>query len=89
MTGWKKAVTLTLLASFALVLVGWDIYVVGWGAPDAQDSISRNVLRVFSKYPTLNLVLGFILGHLFWPQKKPLTDEELLATVASRGLKPK
>ena len=77
MTSTKKKITLTLLAAFSLALVVWDIYVVVWGAADAQDSISRSLLQLFHKYPPLMLPLGIVLGHLCWPQKTPLTAQEL------------
>jgi hypothetical protein len=80
----KKLITLGLLGVALVGLVGWDIYVVGWGAPDAQDSISRSILQIFHKVPTANLVVGFVLGHLFWPQKAPLSAEELLGQAEAR-----
>lgn len=75
--------TLTLLTGCTLGLILWDVYAVAWGAPDAQDSISRSLLRLAHEYPMALLPVGIVLGHIAWPQKKPLTEGELFDRAAA------
>jgi hypothetical protein len=45
----------------------WDVFQASRGAP--EDSVSQTVFYWSIQYPVLPLILGILLGHLFWPQQ--------------------
>lgn len=64
-------VWLIVLFLFAhLVIAIWDIWAVTAGRP--EDTVSSALLDWARQAPVIVLVIGFILGHLFWPQFVPL-----------------
>lgn len=63
----RRITTVLLLVTIA-VLVGWDIYVAA--NEHSGDTISEIVLAVSLKRPAIPFAVGFVCGHLFWPQSK-------------------
>ena len=63
----RKATSLVLGAT-AILLIGWDIYVAGNRMPG--DTISELLLDFSIKHPIIPFILGVLVGHLFWPQKR-------------------
>lgn len=63
----NKELTLIILASVIVILVGWDIYAAF--SKEQGDTISSLVLAWSSRKPIIALAVGIIIGHLFWPQK--------------------
>jgi hypothetical protein len=66
-------VTLITLLTAVLGLVAYDVYLaVRWGY---EATISYQLLQASRAEPiiplALGLVLGILLGHLFWPQGQP------------------
>jgi len=55
-----------------MALVGLSIIVIdiiaftGWGD---EATLSRVTLSTSINHPTVPLAVGFVLGHLFWPQR--------------------
>jgi hypothetical protein len=69
-----KKVTVILIFAAIIVLVGWDIY----AAANAHkgDTISEIVFAASLKRPMIPFTVGFICGHLFWPQSKPKSGDK-------------
>ncbi len=65
-------VTLVTVLAALLGLVGYDIYLALRGGYPA--TISYQILQVSRAEPIIpllvGLILGILLGHLFWPQKQ-------------------
>lgn len=60
----------TWLLFVILVMVGaYDIY-AGWMFGN-DATISVYVLLIARRWPVLPLIVGLVLGHLFWPQSPP------------------
>lgn len=59
--------TILILAAVTAVLIGWDVYV--WQSPGSGDTISEVVLGWAKKTVVLPFAFGFLMGHLFWPQR--------------------
>jgi len=57
-TGFGLLVAITLL----LVLEGWALL-----NKKPNDTISETVWRISFKYPFVPFLVGFLMGHLFWP----------------------
>lgn len=55
--------TLTLLVNLSLVGL-WDAWVLVQGRPD--DTVSHVMIGWSQRYPLLPLLIGLLLGHLFW-----------------------
>lgn len=66
----RKKVTKALLIAGAAALIVWDVYVVGQPASDA-DTISAVMLAWARAHPAIPFAIGFVFGHLLWPQKQP------------------
>lgn len=63
-----------IIVSVLVLLVGVaDIFLFAILGPKA--TISHYVLGLSEVTPTVPLFFGYILGHLFWPQK--ILEEEL------------
>ena len=62
-----------IMAMSLLVIIflagAWDVYVTFSGYPDA--TVSDIVQSWGMSYPILPLAVGVLLGHLFWPVRKP------------------
>ena len=59
-----RKVTGALLASFALILLFWDVAVA---FNDVRDDTISELLRDLShRWYTLPYIMGVIMGHLFW-----------------------
>lgn len=66
MPAWTWLVTVILLVLGTGVWIGWDIYVATNQIPG--DTISEIVLHWTRRYPTVILLIGYLMGHLLWPQ---------------------
>jgi hypothetical protein len=64
-----RTVTAVVLGAAAVGLVGWDIYAIIAGGVDG--TISRVVLKASFDNPVIPFAMGFVSGHLFWPQPPP------------------
>jgi hypothetical protein len=56
----------------AALIIALDIVAIVGGGVDA--TLSRHTVAAASEHPTLPLIVGFVLGHLFWPQRLPPKD---------------
>lgn len=69
MTDKKNLVRITryviVLAMFALGI--WDLVAIWFGT--YESTISQQLLGASEISPFIPLAIGFILGHLFWPQR--------------------
>lgn len=54
------------LLAIVVILIGLDIFAaVRWGY---QGTISYDVLTASKSHPIIALIVGIVIGHLFWPQ---------------------
>jgi len=60
----SSAVASLLLLAFAAVLV-WDTY-AAYTTPQLS-SVSEIIQDWSRRFPALPLIVGLVLGHLFWP----------------------
>jgi len=60
----SSAVAALLLVSFMAVLV-WDTY-AAYTTPQLS-SVSEIIQDWSRRFPALPLIVGLVLGHLFWP----------------------
>jgi hypothetical protein len=70
-----RRITIVLLIALAVALIGWDIYAQAT-VPDSSATISRVVLAWAQQHPALPFALGFLMGHLLWPQPNQRTKEQ-------------
>jgi uncharacterized membrane protein len=63
-----KKITVIVILTAIVALIGWDIYAVA--NSESGDTISHVVLAASLKRPAIPFAVGFICGHLFWPQGK-------------------
>lgn len=64
---WKTYTGIILIAT-AVILIAWDGFVeikAGNGA-----TISQVIYHAACSEPAIALAVGFLMGHLFWPQAK-------------------
>lgn len=66
--------TTIILITVILVLIGWDVFV--WMTPEENDMISHVALDFFRTHPIVAVIIGMLLGHLFWPQRIKDEDED-------------
>jgi hypothetical protein len=65
----QKRITGLAITAILLLIAAYDaVAMFGFGT-DA--TISRVVLGNSSVTPTIPFGIGFLMGHLFWPQPKP------------------
>jgi len=60
-----RKITIGILVTLALLLIGWDIFVA---ANDTKGDTISEVFLYFSKHPVLPFAAGVVMGHLCWPQ---------------------
>jgi hypothetical protein len=77
----SSVVTVWFIVGLIVAVLVYDMWVATNGTPG--DTISEVVLGASVRYPALPLLVGFVLGHLFWPQALP-SDTPRHATVAKR-----
>ena len=68
---WKKLMlnqdaTIWFLLGATVLAAAWNTAVIQWQNPGA--SISDTLLMVAQKWPVLPLMIGVLIGHVFWPQ---------------------
>jgi hypothetical protein len=56
-----------LLLSIVILISVWDIVAVYRGRP--QDEVSHILQSWAHMFPILPLVVGILIGHVFWPTK--------------------
>jgi hypothetical protein len=64
---WTRKTTITILISTVSALILWDIWV--FIEPTDGDTISEVTLGFASDHPVVALIIGVVMGHLFWPQR--------------------
>ena len=64
-----KARTRFFITIVILLIGAYDVVVIAFGGTDA--SISRVLLHDAYIAPAIPFALGFVMGHLFWPQPPP------------------
>ena len=64
-TGTKKMTGIILIV-ITIVLVIWDLFMVG--TPTMGDTISEYLLNLAFNNPSIPFAFGCLMGHLFWPQ---------------------
>ena len=62
---WWRVTRYTIVA---LILIAGVYDVIAYAAGGWSSTISRQLLGGASIAPAIPLALGFILGHIFWPQ---------------------
>jgi len=61
-------VFLALSLMFVLLCCGvWDLVLTAKDQP--QNTVSATLLEWSVQFPMLPVVVGILIGHLFWPQK--------------------
>lgn len=61
----RRLTAIILLACISICVI-WDVF-VAWN-PIPKDTISEETVAFVMNHPTVPLLVGFIMGHLFWPQ---------------------
>jgi hypothetical protein len=61
-----KLITSIIMVAVIAVLIIWDVYVAANPVPG--DTISEITLNFARRHPVIPFALGFVCGHLFWPQ---------------------
>lgn len=69
-----KKITRGVLVACICVCVAWDVF-VAWN-PIPGDTISEMTLAFVSQNPSVPFLIGYIMGHLFWPQSQPKTGDD-------------
>lgn len=62
----RKA-TVWIIIGVVVALILWDIFVAV--EPEDGDTISEVVLGWARRSPAIPFAVGFLCGHLFWPQR--------------------
>lgn len=62
----RKA-TVWIIIGTVVALILWDIFVAV--EPEDGDTISEVVLGWARRSPAIPFAVGFLCGHLFWPQR--------------------
>jgi hypothetical protein len=57
--------TLLFIGVIVALIAIFDVYIIA--KKGKNESISAHVIRGSKQYPLLVLILGVVLGHLFWP----------------------
>ena len=57
--------TRAMLVGVVLLIGLWDIVIIQVGGKDA--SVSNVAIQWAKENPVITLVLGVVLGHIFWP----------------------
>ncbi len=71
---WRRgSIILITLVVFGLIL--WDVFAYLFGG--IEGTLSDVVLAWAWQKPLLPFVFGVLMGHLFWPQKRPLEPKEM------------
>ena len=70
---WQRHVTINLVCAVIAVLIGWDVY-AAWDAPHS-DTISEVTLSVFWLHPAIPAGIGYLMGHLTWPNNGNKTSK--------------
>ncbi len=78
----KFRTTVFILLAVLAVLLIWDIYVTAIG--DDSGTISNVVLVAFHKYPFINSITFYVLGHLSW---RMIPTKEIKEVYKKYGIK--
>jgi len=70
-----KVVTIAIMVVTLVVWVVWDVY-VAFVARDMDATFSRLLYAAARDTPAVALAFGVLMGHFFWPQALPKSDEE-------------
>lgn len=73
-------ITISIIIVCAVVLIGWDIYVVQDGI--RGNTISAIIFEASLRLSALPYAFGVLMGHLFWPSRK----QSLINNSARTGL---
>ena len=57
--------TLLFIGVIVVLIAIFDVYIIA--KKGKHESISAHIIRGSKQYPLLVLILGVVLGHLFWP----------------------
>jgi hypothetical protein len=61
------ALTLYFIYFIIAAVAIFDVWVIL--AKSKQESISAYIIRGSRKYPLVTLIVGVVLGHLYWPMR--------------------
>lgn len=59
--------TLLFIGLVVAAVACFDVFIIA--KKGKQESISAHIIRASHKYPLFVLLLGIVLGHLFWSMK--------------------
>ena len=64
-----KMITQYFIALSILVILGYDVFAYIQGGSEA--TVSSIIINEWSRdYPAFTFLMGFTMGHLFWPMSK-------------------
>ena len=63
-----RLITAAGLVALTVLVIGWDLYANSLDPSDSSATVSRVVLTWAQHHPALPFGLGYVLGHLTWPQ---------------------
>jgi NAD kinase len=62
-----KKLTIAFMIIITAIIIVFDIYVAVVGGDG--DTISAVLLTYSKEYPVISFAIGFICGHIFWPNQ--------------------
>jgi len=60
-------ITVLFIIVTALAMIIFDVFIIA--KKGKHESISAHIIRGSHKYPLMVLLLGIVLGHLFWSMR--------------------
>lgn len=61
------SITLLFILVVIVAVAIFDVWVIF--AKSKQESISAYIIRGSKKYPLVTLIVGVVIGHLYWPMR--------------------
>lgn len=58
-------ITALVLVAILLTAGIWDIYALFWLGPGS--TVSAVIMMWSTRFPVIPLLVGILIGHLFWP----------------------
>lgn len=71
-----KKLTVYFIIAIALVIAGYDAWVIKEGGVEA--SISYTMISWSYSFPAFTFLMGFVAGHLFWVIRARKPDAKII-----------
>ena len=71
----NRKITIAILITVTLALIGWDIYVYVEPFEGSGDTISEVIADYDRRFPIIRFAFGVLIGHWFWPMGRGVDDK--------------